>query len=336
MLAARADENVKDGSNLKVLKIPYGLPTATEIYGITLEANDIWGFDFYGEFDRSVSYRKYPNRQHTKHMKASEEGDGWMMNLSKVAHPWFFFGEAYSMDHDYNTSAILAKGEVSIDYEDRTQFYYEFVDDNDDQDRNPDWQRIFETIDLDVFPGYDENLDFISDFNQNDSEDLPNLVPDYDEPFLRYATDRPEYLFGIDMNNNLWVDRFENDDEADFPYGRDLRGYNAYVGADILPGVRLTVGRTEESLMTGARDNITNYLLFTLEKDYAGLGKLRIFENFKLVKDNIENDLRQWDEFERRTVPTIDPLAAQDTWINSSFLSFDYTRINNLRILSKV
>jgi len=336
LLAARADENVKDGSNLKVLKIPYGLPTATEIYGITLEANDIWGFDFYGEFDRSVSYRKYPNRQHTKHMKASEEGDGWMMNLSKVAHPWFFFGEAYSMDHDYNTSAILAKGEVSIDYEDRTQFYYEFVDDNDDQDRNPDWQRIFETIDLDVFPGYDENLDFISDFNQNDSEDLPNLVPDYDEPFLRYATDRPEYLFGIDMNNNLWVDRFENDDEADFPYGRDLRGYNAYVGADILPGVRLTVGRTEESLMTGARDNITNYLLFTLEKDYAGLGKLRIFENFKLVKDNIENDLRQWDEFERRTVPTIDPLAAQDTWINSSFLSFDYTRINNLRILSKV
>ncbi len=336
LLAARADENVKDGSNLKVLKIPYGLPTATEIYGITLEANDIWGFDFYGEFDRSVSYRKYPNRQHTKHMKASEEGDGWMMNLSKVAHPWFFFGEAYSMDHDYNTSAILAKGEVSIDYEDRTQFYYEFVDDNDDQDRNPDWQRIFETIDLDVFPGYDENLDFISDFNQNDSEALPNLVPDYDEPFLRYATDRPEYLFGIDMNNNLWVDRFENDDEADFPYGRDLRGYNAYVGADILPGVRLTVGRTEESLMTGARDNITNYLLFTLEKDYAGLGKLRIFENFKLVKDNIENDLRQWDEFERRTVPTIDPLAAQDTWINSSFLSFDYTRINNLRILSKV
>ena len=336
LLAARAEETVKDGSNLKVLKIPYGLPTATEIYGITLEANDIWGFDFYGEFDRSISYRKYPNRQHTKHMKASEEGDGWMMNLSKVAPPWFFFGEAYSMDHDYNTSAILAKGEVSIDYEDRTQFYYEFVDDNDDQDRNPDWQRIFETIDLDVFPGYDENLDFISDFNQNDSEDLPNLVPDYDEPFLRYATDRPEYLFGIDMNNNLWVDRFENDDEADFPYGRDLRGYNAYVGADILPGVRLTVGRTEESLMTGARDNITNYLLFTLEKDYAGLGKLRIFENFKLVKDNIENDLRQWDEFERRTVPTIAPLAAQDTWINSSFLSFDYTRINNLRILSKV
>jgi hypothetical protein len=336
LLAARADENVKDGSNLTVLKLPYGLPTATEIYGVTVEANDILGFDFYGEFDRSLSYRKYPNRQQTKHLQASDKGEGWMMNLSKVAAPWFFFGEAYSMDHNYNTSAILAKGEVSIDYEDRTQFYYEFVDDNDDQDRFPDWQRVFESIDLNVFPGLDENLDFISDFNQNDSKDLPNLVPDYDEPFLRYATDRPEYLFGIDMNNNLWVDRFENDVEADFPYGRDLRGYNSYVGVDILPGVRLTVGRTDERLIVGARENATNYLLFTLEKDYANLGKLRIFENFKLSKDNIENDLRQWDEFERRTVPTVDPLAGQNTWINSSFMSFDYTRFNNLKIISKI
>ncbi len=336
LLAARADENVKDGSNLKVLKIPYGLPTATEIYGFTLEAKDIWGFDFYGEFDRSVSYRKYPNRQQTKHIKASTHGDGWMMNLSKIAQPWFFFSEAYSMDHNYNTSAILAKGEISIDYEDRTKFYYEFVDDNDDQDRNPDWQRIYESIDLEVFPGLDENLDFISDFNQNDSEDLPNLVPDYDEPFLRYATDRPEYLFGIDMNNNLWVDRFENDVEADFPYGRDLKGYNVYAGVDILPGVKLTIGRTDEQLIAGARENTSNYLLFTLEKDFANLGHLRIFENFKLSKDNIENDLRQWDELERRTVPTIDPLAGQNTWINSSFISFDYTRFKNLKIISKV
>ena len=335
LLAARADQNVKDGSNLKVLKIPYGLPTATEIYGMTLEANSILGFDFYGEYDRSVSYRKYPNRQQIKHLSASDEGDGWMMNLSKIANPWFFFGEAYSMDHNYNTSSILARGEVNIDYENRTQFYYEFVDDNDDQDRYPDWQRIFENIDLNVFPGLDENFDFISDFNQNDSEDLPNLVPDYDEPFLRYATDRPEYLFGIDMNNNLWVDRFENDDEADYPYGRDHRGYNAYTGVNIVPGMRVIAGRTDERLIAGAGENITNYVLLSLEKDFPGIGKLRFFENFKLSADNIENNLRQWDEFERRTVPTIDPLAAQDTWINSSFISFDYSKIENLKIVSK-
>ena len=336
LLAARALDNVKDGSNLRVLEIPYGLPTATEIYGVTLEAENLLGFDFYGEFDRSTSYRKYPNTAQTKHLAGSDEGDGWMMTLSKRTYPWFFFSEAYGMDHDYNTSAILAKGEVLIDYEDKTQFYYEFVDDNDDQDRRPDWSRIFEDTDVEVFPGLDENYDFISDFNQNDSRDRPNLVPDYEEPFLRYNTDRPEYLFGVDMNNNVWVDRFENDDEPDLPYGRDLRGYNVYLGVDIVPGIRATVGHNNERLLAGARNNNTSYFLLTLNKDYPGLGKLKIFENLKLAKDDIENDLRQWDEVERRNVPTIDPLAAQDTWISSAYASFDYTKIEDLNIISKI
>ena len=335
LLAARADDNVKDGSNLTVLKIPYGLPTATEIFGFTLEATRLWGFDLYGEWDRSVSYRKYPNRAHTKHLGASDQGDGWMLNLSKIGQPFFFFGEAYSMAHNYNTSAILARGETNIDYSDEGRFFYELVDDNDDQDRFPDWQRIFQNIDVEVFPGYDENLDFISDFNQNDSEDLPNLVPDYDEPFLKYGTDRPEYLFGLDMNNNLWVDRFENDDEPDFPYPRDHEGYNIYGGVDLLPGIRLTVGRTDERLIAGDGENATNYVLFTLERDYPSLGRLTIYENFRTAKDNIENDLRQWSEFERRNVPTVDPLAAQDTWINSTFLSFKYTKIENVNFVSK-
>lgn len=336
LLAARAESNVQDGSNLTVLRIPYGLPTATEVFGFTLEGNQLWGFNFYSEWDRSLSYRKYPNRAYTSHLGASNRGDAWMVNLSKVAYPWFFFGEGYSMDHSYNTSAILARGETNIDYADRSQFYYELVDDNDDQDRYPDWQRIYENIDVEIFPGYDENLDFVSDFNQNDSEDLPNLVPDYEEPFLRYGTDRPEFLFGIDMNNNVWVDRFENDDEPDFPYARDLRGYNVYGGVDILPRMRLTAGRTDESLIAGDGDNVTDYLLLTFDRDYADLGRLRAFESIKRAKDNIRNDLRQWSEVDRRNIPTIDPLAAQDTWINSSYLGFDYTQIERVNLSTKV
>ena len=335
LVAARAEDNVKDGSNLTVLKLPYGLPTATELFGVTMELTRLWGIDFYGEWDRSVSYRKYPNRAHTEHLGSSDEGDGWMFNVSKISQPFFFFGEAYSMAHNYNTSAIMARGETNIDYADKSRFFYELVDDNDDQDRFPDWQRIYEDMDVEVFPGYDENLDFISDFNQNDSEDLPNLVPDYDEPFLRYGTDRPEFLFGIDMNNNVWVDRFENDDEPDFPYPRDHRGYNMYGGADLLPGIKLTLGRTDEELIAGDGKNVTNYLLFALERDYPGIGRVKFFENFRIAKDNIENDLRQWSDTERRNVPTIDPLAAQDTWITSTYASFDYTGIENTNIISK-
>ncbi len=337
LLAARADGNVKDSSNLKLLRIDYGLPTATEIYGVTLEANDILGFDIYGEYDRSRSYRKYPNRVAEQHKTASDEADAWMVNISKIDYPWFLLGEAYSMDDNYNTSAfITARGENDIFYNDIQSFTYEFVDDNDDQDRNPDWSRIFQGSDTKVFPGFDENQDFISDFNQNDSRDRPNAVPDYDEPFLRYGTDRPEFLFGIDMNNNLWVDRFENDDAADFPYDRDHRGFNAYVGLHVTPEVRLMIGQNREELLSGDRDNVNSYVLFTLDKDFPALGRLKIFENFKLAKDNIIDNLRQWNERARRNVPTIDPLAAQDTWINSAYVSFDYTKKRNLNFISKI
>ena len=83
-----------------------------------------------------------------------------------------------------------------------------------------------------IFPGWDENNDFISDFNQNDNSTITNYIPDYEEPFLRYAVDRPEYLFGIDLNNNGWIDRFEDDDLPDYPYKVDRRGYNAFLGVD--------------------------------------------------------------------------------------------------------
>ena len=75
-----------------------------------------------------------------------------------------------------------------------------------------------------VFPGWDQNNDFIPDFNQNDNAVRANRRPDYDEPFLRFDVDRPEFLFGVDMNNNFWVDQFENDDQPDYPYRKDHRG----------------------------------------------------------------------------------------------------------------
>ena len=75
-----------------------------------------------------------------------------------------------------------------------------------------DWIRFGSTNDRSIFPGWDQNNDFISDFNQNDNATAANIIPDYDEPFLRYNVDRPEFLFGIDLNNNNWIDRFEDDD----------------------------------------------------------------------------------------------------------------------------
>ena len=185
------------------------------------------GFDLYTEFDVNHRYRQYPNRRLETHAAASglvgdEAAAAWMINLAKVAHPWFLFAEGFYMEAEYNTSPFIVDGFGRVDYEDPTRNIYDFVDDNDDQDRLPDQKRLFQDprtglergaeglsaegfADDAVFPGWDENNDFISDFNQNDNLFQRNNFPDYDEPFLRYASDRPEFLFGMDLNNNGWV-----------------------------------------------------------------------------------------------------------------------------------
>lgn len=340
LLATRALGNVKDNSNQKLVRLDYGLPTAHEIYGVTLELGELKGFNLYGEMDWNRRYRKYPRVGAKRHHTAFDESKAWYVNISRLVYPWFAFGELYNIDYDYSTTAFVCDSKGDIDYGDKLSNLFEFVDDNDDQDRWPDWQRVNQpSADAAVFPGWDENNDFKSDFNENDSEYAPNLMPDYEEPFLRYSADRPEFLFGIDMNNNMWIDRFENDEEPDYPYKRGRRGYNFYVGTHITPDVRMTVGRQAEELSTDDRKNLTNYFLFTLDKDFPKLGRLRLFENFKLAKDDIPDNLYQWVQPPgsrglQQRVP--DPLAARDTWISSTFLGFDYTGIRNLNFINKL
>ena len=67
-----------------------------------------------------------------------------MVNISRRSYSWFLFGEAYSMDEDYSTSAFVVGSGGNIDYEDKGGFLYEFVEDNDDQDMKPDWERTFQ------------------------------------------------------------------------------------------------------------------------------------------------------------------------------------------------
>ena len=349
LLVARAPGNVKDNSNLRLLSFDYGLPTATQIVGATLEMNDVIGFDLYAEYDISYRYRMYPNPNLITHdafsgLVGNPFSEAWLVNFSKTPYPWYVFGEVFSMDHDYSTTTFVTQDSPRpgfVDYDD-TRRFFEFVDDNDDQDRFPDNPRIdYLTGDFEVFPGWDENNDFISDFNQNDNRRTRrNEFPDYEEPFLRFNVDRPEYLFGIDLNNNGWIDRFENDEEPDFPYRQDHRGYNIYMGAYITPEIRLAVGRTDERLISEDHKNETNYLLATLDQEYPGLGRLRIFDMVKRTRDDIPENLIQWvypttqstGELRRLT----DPLLFEDAWNNSFWLGFDYTGVRSLNIVNKI
>ena len=329
LLVDQAEGNVKDVTNLKTVSFEYGLPTATNILGGNLEVRDLRGFDVYAEYNLNWNYRKYPNSLRETHRTFSGTRDqraapAWMVNVAKRESPWFLFGEAYSMDPLYNTRTFVTSGSGQIDYDSERGGIIELVEDNDDHDRFPDTvRRDWLQGDPQVFPGWDQNNDFVPDINQNDNFVRPNSVPDYEEPFFRFHVDRPEFLFGVDMNNNFWVDQFENDEEPDYPYGKDHQGYNIYGGVDVTPETKVTVGVLREELISSDHKNHSTYALLTHDVDSPRFGRLRFFEMSKLVEDTIEDPLLQWAPNNTlrggELTKVDDPLLARETWINQVF-----------------
>lgn len=356
LLVARAPGNVKDNTNLAVVSFEYGLPTATSIFGFTVEITDVKGIDIYGEWDNSRVYRKYPypsnDQANTSHSTSSgtdqhPSASAWMINASRQGYPFFAFGEAFDIGPDYATSIWVTEQDGTIDYTSGyfengqpgriERFTYEFIEDNDDQDRTPDWGRNDAlATDFAVFPGWDENNDFIPDFNQNDNGRIINLIPDYEEPFLRQNVDRPEYLYGIDANNNTWVDRFENDTDPDLPYKRNRRGWNVFAGAYLTPQIRFTAGRLEEEEITSDRENKTSYAMLSLDLDHPNWGRLRGFEMVKSIKDDLPDDVFQWDNRNTlrndRNVEVSDPLLGRDTFFSSTAVTYTVSPASGLHL----
>jgi len=337
----RAPGNPGDLIDQTLVTFDYGLPTANEIYGFTLEMEDVYGISLQGEIDFNRRYRQYPNRDLKRHHTAVSKAVAWYVDVAYRQYPWFLFGEFFRMDPDYSTTAF-----IGTDYEDALTDWYEFVDDNDDLDRIPDWPRsgqpnpgglLFPGDDA-VFPGWDENNDGVSDFNQNDNPKRWNLIPDYEEPFLRYDVDRPEFLFGMDMNHNGWVDRFENDLVADYPYKKDHRGLNLYANAHLTPDMRVTVGYLRERLLSSARRNVSMYAVFALDRTYSKM-RVRVFEDLRLVRDSIPDPLLQWAQpmdsrGYRQEVD--DPLPAQNTWVTTTFAALEVRPTTDLNVIAKV
>ena len=333
----RAVGNVVDGSNQRVLVFDYGLPTANQIAGFTLEVTDLAGFKGYAELDINHQFRQYPHPLLRQHHASSSQARAWLFNLSRVFYPYFAYVEGFNVSPQYTTSMPVVTETGGIDYVSQWQ-RYEFVEDTDDQDRWPDWQREgWNRGDDEVFPGWDENNDFISDFNQNDNEISPNLIPDYAEPFLRFRADRPEFLYGVDMNHNGWIDRFENDEEADYPYRKDRKGYNIYAGAFLAPEVRLTLGQERIQQISDERRNLATYILLTVDKEYAR-SRVRIFQDVRRVRDTIRDDLLQWlqpPNSRGDLFPVQDPLPAPNTWINTTWIGLDYRLFAGLKLTHK-
>ena len=332
-LVASAAGNVQDLSNLRVLGFEAGLPTATHILGGTFALDGLMGFDVYGEYDLNWNYSKYPNVLEEIHeTSAGRIGErsvpAWMLSASRNGSKFFAYGEAYSMDPMYNTRTYVTDDNGNIDYQsDRSLL--DLVEDNDDQDRVPDSFRAdWAFPDRQVFPGWDTNNDFVPDINQNDSRVRANTVPDYDEPFLRFSVDRPEFLFGVDMNNNFWVDQYENDVEPDYPYDRDHRGFNVYGGMYLAPDIKILAGTLREGHISSDKKNHSIYALLRLDAQSASHGDFRIFGMSRMVQDDIEDAILQWKPDNTLRLGSLtaveDPLLARDTWVNQVYVGHNF------------
>ena len=356
LLLTQAEGNIKDLTNLRTVSFDYGLPTATTLAGWSMSLSEVWGLDVYAEYDLSWSFRKYPNVQEESHhvssgIEGKTKAPAWMLNISKKAYPLFFFGEAYALDPLYNTQAFVSNASGAIDYSAgsaagaNVEVFWdgssnvaaaqsnlvELVEDNDDQDRIPDnFRADWGSPDLQVFPGWDQNSDFLPDLNQNDNRVKINNIPDYEEPFLRFDVDRPEFLYGMDMNNNFWVDQYENDAAPDYPYRKDHKGYNIYGGAHLLHGMRLMIGKNHERKISSEQRSKSIYTLLTYDSSTPRYGNLRYFHMVKHVQDDIPDPLLQWapDNTLRggSLTPIEDPLIARDTFVNQTYLGHALSR----------
>jgi len=328
----RARGNVEDNSNTGFIRVDYGLPTATELLGTNWHMTDWHGLSTQGELVFNRRFFQYPNLLEKNHFEHSIDATAAYAQAAWDLYPFALYAESFAIEDEYTTQYWLVDKEGRIRYKDPIPQIYEFVDDDDDYNATPEWQRP----DLEIrggnivqrqlwndqaWPGYDENGDFVNDFNQN-----RNNFPDYEEPFLRYRADRPEFLFGLDMNHNGTIDRFENDRLADYPYKADHRGYNAHISANAGPAIKLTLGRQHMELISGDGRTEAEYALLTLRHLFKGGSALRFFAQGAKVADDIPDDLWLWFQplnSPNRMREVRDPLSFKDTYKSTLYLDWD-------------
>lgn len=189
-----------------------------------------------------------------------------------------------------------------------------------------------------VYPGLDMDGDRVYDMDIN-----RNGVGDWFEPFFAYETDPPEFVYGIDFNNNGTPDFRENDNEPDYPYRRDQRGYHLFFDLNRRPAWldRAAMGlyRAHEIAAGGTSRGL--YARVAAHATLLGVS-LGLFDDIKRVEDDIGDDVYRFvltsdtDLFRHfntsATLPPPDPLLMRDSVVNTLFLETRYTPLRYLEI----
>ncbi|HDY88379.1 MAG TPA: hypothetical protein ENH82_09755 [bacterium] len=305
---AQADGNIKDGSNLRTIKVDFGYEVGNIIYGFDAHFNYL-GFKVDGEFVTNTHYYMfsdgipgtgYPQNPSTDitardGYRSSQTDHAYYVvaqkdwKLFSFAGEYFKMGKFYRPDMKHFLPSEL-RGHVMNIRNDVTRM--SLIEDNDDDDQYPDTQTQNKTmgygygtgVDPDgVFPGNDMDHDSYPDNEKNF-----NNIPDYDEPFLMFDVDPDEYVFGDDFNNNTIPDFREDDMKYDTPYDLDRKGHHFYVRFSPVKSLNLFAGsfrtrgvgldiRTDDDYFKA----IINYDVFTIGNIYAEYRYEKIQDNFQ-------------------------------------------------------
>ena len=354
-----------DGSDSgrKVVEFDYGIPTGQVLYGLDWDLS-LKGLKVKGELVANPQYFLFPVGSNAG-KRFDKQALGYFLTAQKEVGPIEIGGEIFNLDPDYSGNYDSDRGGVAFFSDDCfvcPQMQEMFVmTDNDDNDQWPDEMinelPSAEKSDSGIFPGLDENNDLIPDSDQNF-----NGIPDWTEPILFYDADPPDFIYGIDFNNNGVVDYRENDALPDYPYPRDRRGAHLVATKKGLGrwGKWASVGYYTMKEPAGGSKAKAIYARYEHNFVSPYLGKIRINEDIKQVKDDIRDDVYVWEDvgftqripspvphlkgpmIEARDLnsqvfpPDVDLLNMRNSLVNTLFISSTFRQFSNLNVINSV
>jgi len=307
--AAQCEGNIKDGSNVKTIRIDFGYQVASVMWGVDMDMN-YYGFKIRGEYVTNTTGYMFadgnPSSSHPKDIIAgqpprtghrfAERDNAYYLTVDKQWDKIGFSGEIFHMGKFYRPYLDyfypIGRGDSDIDVRNNTM-RVPFIEDNDDNDLYPDTMlvqrtmgfRILASEDPDgVFPGNDEDNDGIPDNNRNN-----NNKPDYDEPFLMFDVDPEEFVFGNDYNNNTIPDFREDDMKMDTPYDLKRRGYHCFVRVSPMKNLDLIAGTFRTNDVVLPKRTNDSYGKMILHYDAYDVGKFYAEYRFEKIQDNIRD-----------------------------------------------
>ena len=309
----RSRDSPATGKGPRPVRFKHALPTAQSFYGVNLD----WlakGFHLTGEFVLNPQDFKFPTQagkrvRETPHagyltLKAGTAGGKVGVELFRLEPEYGGWYDSQRGGLVLHTDVADLQGGVENNIRATTQEIRTY-DDHDDHDNWPDdYPGSADLLYMPggafnrptfpssrpeggVYPGLDMNGDFILDHDRN-----RNAVEDYLEAFIGYDSDPPEFVYGIDLNNNLVPDFRENDDLADYPYRRDQRGVHLFYDLGERPWwmnlARMGWYKSEE--IVGGHEMDSFYARVGLLAETPNLW-LQVRDDIKRVRDDIADDV---------------------------------------------